>query len=87
MFTLAVLSTQMFPGILFLLPLFLIFVSIGNATGITLLGSRTGLVITYLTFSLPFSIWLLAAISTRFRAVSTKRPRSTAAARCARCSA
>jgi len=35
-------------------------VSIGNATGITLLGSRTGLVITYLTFSLPFSIWLLA---------------------------
>ena len=58
-FTLAVLSTQMFPGILFLLPLFLIFVSIGNATGITLLGSRTGLIITYLTFSLPFSIWLL----------------------------
>jgi multiple sugar transport system permease protein len=59
MFTLVVLSTQMFPGILFLLPLFLIFVSIGNATGITLLGSRTGLIITYLTFSLPFSIWLL----------------------------
>ena len=42
LFTLVVLSTQMFPGILFLLPLFLIFVSIGNATGITLLGSRTG---------------------------------------------
>jgi multiple sugar transport system permease protein len=58
-FTLVVLSTQMFPGILFLLPLFLIYVSIGNATGITLLGSRTGLIITYLTFSLPFSIWLL----------------------------
>ena len=58
-FTLVVLSTQMFPGILFLLPLFLIFSSIGNATGITLLGSRTGLIITYLTFSLPFSIWLL----------------------------
>jgi multiple sugar transport system permease protein len=59
-FTLVVLSTQMFPGILFLLPLYLIFVSIGNATGIPLLGSRTGLVITYLTFALPFSIWLLA---------------------------
>jgi multiple sugar transport system permease protein len=58
-FALVVLSTQMFPGILFLLPLFLIYVSIGNATGITLLGSRTGLIITYLTFSLPFSIWLL----------------------------
>lgn len=59
-FTFVVLSTQMFPGILFLLPLFLIFVSIGNATGIALYGSRAGLVITYLTFSLPFSIWLLA---------------------------
>lgn len=59
-FTVVVLSTQMFPGILFLLPLFLIFVSIGNATGIALFGSRAGLVITYLTFSLPFSIWMLA---------------------------
>jgi multiple sugar transport system permease protein len=49
----------MFPGILFLLPLYLIFVNIGNSTGITLNGSRLGLVITYLTFSLPFSIWML----------------------------
>lgn len=54
-----VLSTQMFPGILFLLPLFLIFISIGNATGITLYGSRAGLIVTYLTFALPFSIWML----------------------------
>jgi multiple sugar transport system permease protein len=59
-FTITVLSTQMFPGILFLLPLFLIFVNIGNATGIALYGSRAGLIITYLTFSLPFSIWMLA---------------------------
>jgi multiple sugar transport system permease protein len=59
-FTIVVLSTQMFPGILFLLPLFLIFVSIGNATGIALFGSRAGLIVTYLTFSLPFSIWMLA---------------------------
>jgi multiple sugar transport system permease protein len=60
-FTVVVLSTQMFPGILFLLPLFLIFVSIGNATGFALYGSRAGLIITYLTFSLPFSIWMLVA--------------------------
>ncbi|MEU6853283.1 carbohydrate ABC transporter permease [Actinacidiphila alni] len=58
-FTVTVLSTQMFPGILFLLPLFLIFVNIGNSTGIQLYGSRLGLIITYLTFSLPFSIWML----------------------------
>ncbi|MBA9003317.1 carbohydrate ABC transporter permease [Thermomonospora cellulosilytica] len=59
-FSVTVLSTQMFPGILFLLPLFLIFVNLGNATGIALYGSRLGLILTYLTFSLPFAIWMLA---------------------------
>lgn len=59
-FRLTVLSTQMFPGILFLLPLYLIYVNIGQVTGFELNGSRVGLVITYLTFSLPFSIWMLA---------------------------
>ena len=61
-FTGTVLSTQMFPGILFLLPLFLIFVNIDNKLGFTLLyQTRVGLIITYLTFSLPFSIWMLAS--------------------------
>ena len=60
-FSVGVLSTQMFPGILFLLPLFVIFVSISQTTGINLYGSRTGLIITYMTFTLPFSIWMLAA--------------------------
>lgn len=59
-FMTVVLSTQMFPGILFLLPLFLIFVNIDKYTGIQLYGSRIGLTITYLTFALPFSIWLIA---------------------------
>jgi multiple sugar transport system permease protein len=59
LFQITVLSTQMFPGILFLLPLYLIFVNIGQATGFALQGSRIGLIITYLTFSLPFSIWML----------------------------
>jgi len=59
-FTTTVLSTQMFPGVLFLLPLFLIFVNINQAVGIQLVGTRFGLVITYLTFALPFSIWMLA---------------------------
>jgi multiple sugar transport system permease protein len=60
-FTSTVLSTQMFPGILFLLPLFLLFVNIDQATGIPLFGTRLGLVITYLTFSLPFSVWMLSS--------------------------
>lgn len=59
-FTTTVLATQMFPGILFLLPLFLIFVSINNGIGLQLYETRTGLIITYLTFVLPFSIWMLA---------------------------
>jgi multiple sugar transport system permease protein len=58
-FTTVVLSTQMFPGILFLLPLYLIFVNISKTTGINLYGSRLGLIITYLTFTLPFAIWML----------------------------
>ena len=61
-FTGTVLSTQMFPGILFLLPLFLIFVNIDKALGFTFLyQTRLGLIVTYLTFTLPFSIWMLAS--------------------------
>jgi len=59
LFRVTVLSTQMFPGILFLLPLYLIFVQIGQMTGFPLQGSRTGLVLTYLTFSMPFAIWMM----------------------------
>jgi multiple sugar transport system permease protein len=59
-FSTTVLSTQMLPGVLFLLPLFLIFVNINTNFGLQLVGTRTGLIITYLTFSLPFSIWMLA---------------------------
>lgn len=59
-FSMTVLSTQLFPGILFLLPLFLIYVNVQNVIGIELYGSYLGLIITYLTFALPFSIWMLA---------------------------
>jgi len=57
-----VLSTQMFPGVLFLLPLFIIFVNIDRALGFTFLyQTHLGLIVTYLTFTLPFSIWMLAS--------------------------
>lgn len=58
-FGLVVLSTQMFPGILFLLPLFLIFTQIQRSIGLQLNGSYLGLIITYLTFTLPFATWML----------------------------
>ncbi|MBK4347347.1 carbohydrate ABC transporter permease [Lacisediminihabitans changchengi] len=59
-FTTTILSTQMFPGVLFLLPLYLIFININQNFGIQLVGTRPGLIITYLTFTLPFSIWMLS---------------------------
>lgn len=59
-FSLVVLSTQMFPGILFMLPLFIIFINIQQVIGVQLYGSYLGLIITYLTFSLPVAIWMLA---------------------------
>lgn len=58
-FSLVILSTQMFPGILFLLPLFLIFTQIQRTVGIQLTGSHLGMIVTYMTFTLPFSIWML----------------------------
>src|SRR3978361_299492 len=44
-FTLTVLATQMFPCILFLLPLFVIFVNLEKTTGIALYGNYSGLII------------------------------------------
>ncbi|RFA13124.1 ABC transporter permease [Subtercola boreus] len=58
-FTTTILSTQMFPGVLFLLPLYLIFINISQTLGVQLIGSYLGLIITYLTFTLPFAIWML----------------------------
>ena len=55
----SVMITQTFPSILFLLPLFILYVSIDRAIGLQLVGSYVGLIITYLSFSLPFCIWLL----------------------------
>lgn len=54
-----VLATQVFPGIMFLLPLFVLYTTIDRTLGIPLDGTYQGLILTYLTFALPFSIWLL----------------------------
>ncbi|AKU17472.1 carbohydrate ABC transporter permease [Luteipulveratus mongoliensis] len=62
LFSGAVLSTQMFPGILFLLPLFLVFVNIDKTLGSTVFyQTRVGLIVMYMTFTLPFAIWMLAS--------------------------
>lgn len=61
----SVLATQFIPGILFLIPLYLMYIAFQNwareALGleVRLVGSYTGLVLTYTAFFVPFSIWIL----------------------------
>jgi ABC-type glycerol-3-phosphate transport system permease component len=50
---------QGIPGTLMLLPVFVLFSSAGNYLGLTVVGTRWGLFIAYLTFALPFSTWVM----------------------------
>lgn len=59
-FLLLLLATQAAPGLLFLIPLFLLYAEVGEVTGLALIGSPAGLVLTHLTFAVPFTTWLLA---------------------------
>jgi multiple sugar transport system permease protein len=59
-FMAAILSTQMFPGIFFLIPLFLICVKVQTTFGVQVVGSRGGLIFVYLSFALPLCIWVLS---------------------------
>lgn len=53
------LGLQSIPGTLMLLPVFVLFSSAGTYLGITVIGTRWGLFIAYLTFALPFSTWVM----------------------------
>ena len=55
----AMVGLQSIPGTLMLLPVFVLFSSAGNYLGITVVGTRWGLFIAYLTFALPFSTWVM----------------------------
>jgi len=50
---LLILSTQMMPGVLLIIPIYVVFLNLG------LLDSLVGLIIAYTTFSLPFCVWML----------------------------
>ncbi|MFU0827099.1 MAG: Multiple sugar transport system permease protein [Lachnoclostridium sp.] len=54
-----VLATQMVPGIMFLLPLYLMFIKIQDMFGIRLINTYAGIIIVYSAFFIPFSIWIL----------------------------
>jgi multiple sugar transport system permease protein len=55
----AVIATQLLPGILFLLPIYLIFRQIQDATGVQLIDTYQGLILLYIAFFMPLSIWIL----------------------------
>jgi trehalose/maltose transport system permease protein len=50
---------QSIPGTLMLLPVFVLYSSAGNYLGLSVIGTRWGLFIAYLTFALPFSTWVM----------------------------
>ena len=50
---------QSVPGTLMLLPVFVLYSSAGNYLGISVIGTRWGLAVAYLTFALPFSTWVM----------------------------
>ena len=53
------LALQSVPGTLLLVPVFVLLSSIGTVVGSQLVGTRAALFITYLTFTLPFSTWVM----------------------------
>jgi multiple sugar transport system permease protein len=55
---LAVLATQMFPGIVIAIPLFIVY-SQFRPLGYSLIDSHVGLAVTYLSFTLVVVIWIL----------------------------
>lgn len=55
----ALVGLQSVPGVMILLPLFVMFSSIGTALGVQVVGSRPALIVTYLTFAIPFATWLM----------------------------
>lgn len=58
-FGILVLSTQMLPGMIFLLPLYNNFITIQNKTGFQMVKTLHGLIIIYSAFFVPFSIWII----------------------------
>ena len=53
------LGLQSIPGTLMLLPVFVLFSSTASLLGVQIIGTRWAVFITYLTFALPFSTWVM----------------------------
>jgi len=60
MFRVSLLATHFVPGVLVLLPLFVMYIVIQQALHVTIVGTYFGVVLTYMTFALPYAIWILS---------------------------
>ncbi len=60
-FGVTVIGTQLIPGSLFLLPVFLGFVWLGQNTPIELLDTHFGMILVYTAFFTPLAIWFMRA--------------------------
>lgn len=56
---LSLITLQTVPGVMLLLPLYIIYVALQNVLNITLVGHFPIVILTYMTFALPFAIWLM----------------------------
>lgn len=59
LFSISILATQMIPGIMFLIPIYSMFVKFTEVSGIPLKGTFYGIIFIYTAFFVPFSIWIL----------------------------
>jgi len=59
LFSMAILATQMVPGIMFLIPIYIMFIKFTEFTGIPMKGTFFGMIFIYTAFFVPFSIWIL----------------------------
>ncbi len=57
-FGLAIIGTQMIPGTLFLIPLYMTFLWLKNKWGLPLIGTNMGAIILYVGFFLPVALWI-----------------------------
>lgn len=58
-FSNTILATQMIPAIMYLIPLYIMFIKFTVLTGIPVKGTFTGIILIYSAFFIPFSIWIL----------------------------
>jgi len=59
MFSNAILATQMIPMIMYLIPIYIMFVKFTMLTNIPVKGTFPGIILIYSAWFLPFSIWIL----------------------------